>query len=246
MDTGVLSIILHQFPYPSHWTRVCSTIMFIFTIVLFLSFGTIYILRWTIYFKTTLRDVRKDPEEIALQACPAITWLTLTEQVQLTAAQSFGYGFTVLAFVMWWIALVWVLSILIVLYIHLVKYHSGTMVDKLLPTAVFVPVVGFLTVANAAGTIVNGAVHHTHLSVTLAIPLVSGFHSRVGLAAQNALRHVSARGHHHLFATLCWYLSNNVLDCHWLYVCRVRRRTWTGGILDLHASSHGQWVAVSP
>ena len=108
MDTGVLSIILHQFPYPSHWTRVCSTILFVLNLVLFLLFITIYLLRWTVYRTSTFSHTSVDAEEIALQACPIITWLTLTIQVQLICAQSWGYGFTILAFVMWWISLLWI------------------------------------------------------------------------------------------------------------------------------------------
>lgn len=100
MDTGVLSIVFHQFAYPSHWTRVISTIMFVLNIVLSLVIGSIYSLRWTVFRRATFMRTSSDAEEIALQACPAITWLTLTIQVQLICAQSWGYGWTVLAFVM--------------------------------------------------------------------------------------------------------------------------------------------------
>lgn len=172
MDTGVLSIILHQFPYPSHWTRVCSTILFVTNIVLFLNFSTIYLLKWTRFRKITFDHVRKDCEEIALQACPAITWLTLVTQVQLTCAQSWGYGFTILAFVMWWIGLVCVLTVCVLLYLHMMKHPSGLLVDRSLPTAVFIPIVGLLTVANTAGVIINNSNNATHLPDSLAIPLI--------------------------------------------------------------------------
>jgi tellurite resistance protein TehA-like permease len=172
MDTGVLSIILRHFPYPSHWTRVCSTIMFVLEIVLFLAFGTIYVLRWTLFYTWTSKHVGGDSEEIALQACPAITWLTIVIQVQLTCAESWGYGFTILAYVMWWIGLIWVMSICVILYLHLVKNPSRAVVDKWLPTAVFIPIVGTLTAGNAAGSIVNNAINNTHLGDRLAVPMI--------------------------------------------------------------------------
>ena len=172
MDTGVLSVILHQFPYPSHWTRVCSTIMFVANIVLFLTISTLYLLRWVLFYRSTQRACRSDPEEIALEACPAIAWLTLTIQVQVTCAENWGYGWTILAYVMWWVALIWILAILLILYIHLIKYHSSSIVDISLPTAVFIPVVGIFTVANAAGLIVNNAKNDTHISSHLAVPLI--------------------------------------------------------------------------
>ena len=181
MDTGVLSIILHQFPYPSHWTRVCSSIMFVLNIVLFLTFMTIYLLKWTLFYKHTLDHVRKDSEEIALQVAPAITWLTLTTQVQITCAESWGYGFTLLAFVMWWIGVVWVIAVLMILYLHLVKHPSGRLIDRWLPTAVFIPIVATFTVANTAGVIVNTAVNDTHLPDRLAIPLILVGFMEVGL-----------------------------------------------------------------
>ena len=172
MDTGVLSIILHQFPYPSHWTRVCSTIMFVTNFLLFLTFGTIYTLKWTLFRRFTFEHVRKDAEEIALQVCPAISWLTITIQIQLTCAESWGYGFTLLAFVMWWIGLVWVISMCMLLYLHLMKHPSGEEIDKWLPTAVFIPIVAIFTLGNAAGVIVNNAMNDTHLPDSLAIVLI--------------------------------------------------------------------------
>lgn len=181
MDTGVLSVILHQFPYPSHWTRVCSTIMFITNIVLFFTIGTVYLLRWVLFFKSTRLACRDDPEEIALQACPAIAWITLTIQVQITCAESWGYGWTILALTMWWISLIWVMAILLTLYIHLIKYHSSATVDISLPTAVFIPIVGIFTIANAAGIIINNAENHTHLNENLAVPMIVVGFTCVGL-----------------------------------------------------------------
>jgi tellurite resistance protein TehA-like permease len=184
MDTGVLSLILHGFPYPSHWTRVCSTIMFVMDVVIFLILGTVYLTRWIIFRKYTYYHTRRDSEEIALQACPCIQWLTITVQVQLTCGESWGYGFTILAYVMWWIGLLWVITIcvlrefhsffissckhkigsdIVAVYIHLIKNPSRAIVDKWLPTAVFIPIVGIFTAANAGGAIVVNAVNDTHM-----------------------------------------------------------------------------------
>jgi tellurite resistance protein TehA-like permease len=172
MDTGVLSIIFHQFPYPSHWTRVISTIMFVLNIVLSLVIFTIYLLRWTLFSRDTFRLTSTDAEQLALQACPSITWITLTIQVQLTCAQAWGYGWTIASICMWWIALVWVLGICTLLYLHLIKKPSHSLVDKWLPTAVFIPIVAVFTLANAGGLIVNGAVNDTHLHPSLAVPII--------------------------------------------------------------------------
>ncbi|KPI36519.1 Sulfite efflux pump SSU1 [Cyphellophora attinorum] len=172
MDTGVLSVVLRQFPYPSHWTRVCSAIMFVTTVVLAATFASIYLIRWTRFRKDTFNATHLEAEEIALQACPAITWALITIQVQLTCAQSWGYGCTILAYVMWWIGLVWIVSICVTLYLHLIKHPSQSIIDRFLPTAVFIPIVGIFTQANAAGVIVNGAINDTRMSAAMAVPII--------------------------------------------------------------------------
>jgi len=145
--------------------------MFVTNIVLSLIIGSVYVLRWTLYRKSTYQKTSADAEEIALQAAPAITWLTITIQVQLTCAQSWGYGFTIVALCMWWIGLVWVVTICVLLYLHLIKKPSHSLVDKWLPTAVFIPIVAVFTLANAGGLIVNGALNDTHLNSDLAVPI---------------------------------------------------------------------------
>lgn len=146
--------------------------MFITNIVLSLIIGSIYILRWSFFFRSTYRQISSNAEEIALQAAPAITWLTITIQVQLTCAQSWAYGFTVLALCMWWIGLVWVVAVCVILYLHLIKRPSHCLVDKWLPTAVFIPIVAVFTLANAGALIVNGALNDTHLNADLAVPII--------------------------------------------------------------------------
>lgn len=175
MDTGVLSIILHQFPYPSHWTKVISAILFVVNIALFIIFGLTYLAHWSIYYKTTSAHVRAEAEEIALQACPAISWLTIATDVQLFCG-SWGYGFTILAYVMWWISVVWMVTICVLLFLHLMKYASTRIVDQLLPTAVFIPAVGLFTVANLAGIIATQTAESAHVtSGMITSTIVTGF-----------------------------------------------------------------------
>lgn len=176
MDTGVLGTILHQFPYPSHWTRVCATIMFVMTIVLYVVFSGIHILHWTMFYKSTFKYVRSESEEIALQACPAIAWMIIASDVQLICAQSWGSGFTLVAYVMWWIGVIWIMSICLVLYLHLIRFPSSRVVDKGLPTAVFIPIVGIFTAANLASILVTGATNQAYISDDLAVPtIIIGF-----------------------------------------------------------------------
>jgi tellurite resistance protein TehA-like permease len=171
MDTGVLGIFLHNFPFPSQWTHICSIIIFVFELVLFLLFGTVSLLRWLLFFRSTLRHLKRDSEEIALQACPAITWLMLAAQIQLICAEQWGFGFTILAYAMWWVGLVWVIFISVILYLHLIRKPHRAFVDKWLPTAIFIPLVGALTVGDVAGVMINSS-GPSQVDQTLAIPMV--------------------------------------------------------------------------
>ena len=88
---------------------------------------------------------------------------------------------------MWWIGLVWVLSLCLLLYLHLMKHPLKEVVDSVLPTAVFIPIVGIFTVANTAGVIVNTSVNHTHLPDRLAVPLIFVGYICVGMGVGVAL-----------------------------------------------------------
>jgi tellurite resistance protein TehA-like permease len=169
MDTGVLAIDIHQFAYPSQWTHVIATILFVLELILYIVFASIYFLRWTVYRRSTFTSTYLDPEQIALQACPAISWLTITILVHLVCSESWGYGFAILAFVMWWIALIWLTLICATLFLSLIKNPSFDVTDRFLPTAVFIPIVGMFTVANAAGVITTNP---SYLSRSLSIPLI--------------------------------------------------------------------------
>ena len=169
MDTGILSIALHQLPYRFRGLGILSTIMFVLNLVLYILFITMYLLRWFYYPSQTLEHTVEDAEELALLATPAISYLTLIAQVALTCSQQWGYGFTIVAYVLWWIGLVWILAVCTNLYINMIKRPSGRLVDRWLPTAVFVPIVGMMTAATVGGLIINNA---RDVSPGLAVPVI--------------------------------------------------------------------------
>ncbi|UKZ68396.1 uncharacterized protein TrAtP1_009435 [Trichoderma atroviride] len=154
-----------------NFSTICIVI-FVFELVLFLVFGAVSLLRWLFFFRPTLRYLKNDSEEIALQACPAITWLTLAAQIQIICAARWGFGFTILAYAMWWVGLVWVLLISVILYLHLIRKPHRAFVDKWLPTAIFIPLVGTLSVGDVAGVMINDSSGTSQVDRELAIPMI--------------------------------------------------------------------------
>ncbi|KAK0867228.1 hypothetical protein LTR87_014682 [Friedmanniomyces endolithicus] len=68
MNTGILSIIMHQLPYQFRGLGVLSTIMFVFNIVLFAIFFTILVLRIIMYPKALVQSATSDFTESASQS----------------------------------------------------------------------------------------------------------------------------------------------------------------------------------
>ena len=179
MDTGVLSILLHNLPYHFSGIGVLSTIMFVLNLVLWSLFSILFITRCVIFPKETRRHIFDDAEEIALLAAPTIGFQTLVAQVVLTCSESWGYRFMMLGYVLWWIGLVWIFADLVTLYIHLVVKPAANVIDDVLPTAVFVPIVGTMTEAVVGGLLVNKG---RGITPTLAVPVIIVSFMLVGLA----------------------------------------------------------------
>ena len=184
MDTGILSIIMHQLPYQFRGLPVLSTIMFVLNLVLYIVFCAMYLARWFLYPSQTYETLVNDTEEMALLATPAMSYLTLVGQVALTCSTAWGHAFTILAYVLWWIGLAWILAVCTLLYIHMIKRPSGRLVDRWLPTAVFVPIVGIMTAATIGGLIVNYA---HDISARMAVPVIIVSFMSLGYAVVLAL-----------------------------------------------------------
>jgi len=167
LDTGVLSLITHNLPWQFSGLHVISTVLFVLNIVLFLTFSAVLIARWAMYPVETYRKTFADTEEIAFLGAPVIAYFTIVAQVGITCSTAWGHSFTVLAYVLWWIGVAWILTICTMLYICLAKNQLSN--DETLPTAVFLPVVGMMTAAVVGGNIV---VYSYKMSPQMAEPVI--------------------------------------------------------------------------
>ncbi|KAI9709836.1 MAG: hypothetical protein M1828_002353 [Chrysothrix sp. TS-e1954] len=168
MNTGILSILLHQLPYNAQWMRDCSSILFVFNLLLFTFFTIVHIIRLIRFPRSALQQAN-DAEGASFWACAPIALLTIVAQLGLTASQaSWGsHAFTVVAYVFWWFAQGWVFCMAPLVYLFLAK--TAQFQDKPLSPAIILPAVGVSTASVVGATVAN----FSHdMSARLAVPLV--------------------------------------------------------------------------
>ena len=112
MDTAILSILMHQLPYQFHGLPVLATIMYVFTLVQFIIFISITILRWTVFRQAAMRKTAGNLDEICFLGAPPIAFLTLAGLTALILSNTSwgGHAWTLVAYVMWWFGMIWMFT----------------------------------------------------------------------------------------------------------------------------------------
>ncbi|KAF1989368.1 hypothetical protein K402DRAFT_390945 [Aulographum hederae CBS 113979] len=173
MNSGLLSILLHNLPYQFSGVPVLSTILYLLDLVLFIIFLTIMILKYTLFTRRALSATLANIEELCFFGTLPISFMTLTAQTGLTGSTASSWpdriqhAFTILAYVMWWISTAWMLLTCWTVYYLLAKKrmsHAATM-----PVALFLPAVGTSTDALVGGLIVQ---YSSGISARMAVPVI--------------------------------------------------------------------------
>lgn len=112
MNTGILGILMHQLPYQFNGLPVLSTIMYLVDLALFVVVCTMTILRWTLYPKAAQRKTAASIDEIAFLGAAPITLLTLASLTGLIVSNADwgGHAWSLVAYVMWWFGMMWMLT----------------------------------------------------------------------------------------------------------------------------------------
>lgn len=173
MNTGLLGILLHQFPYKFRGSGVLSTIFWVADITLFLTFTLVQIVRHIFFRKAAIRQTLSSMDEMCFWGTWPIAMVTVVAQVGLTGstATSWGpsaqHGFAVFAIALWWINVFVMLAVAFTMYYLIAKRR---MVSKTqIPSAIFLPAVGTTTVG-LVGAII--CVYAEKLSSRLAVPVI--------------------------------------------------------------------------
>lgn len=168
MNTGILSILYHQLPYGARWLRICSTIMFIFNIIIFTTVTLIHLIRLCRYPKSWLRQT-SDPQEACMWACAPIALFTISAQIGLTVSQASwgGHPWTIVAYVFWWFNQTWMFSMGPIIYTFLMKserFRNGPVL-----AAIVLAPVGTATASVVGATIIT---YSADVSPRLAVPVI--------------------------------------------------------------------------
>lgn len=177
MDTGILSIILHLLPYHFTAQGILSTILFIFNLVLFVSFTLLSILRLLRYRRHVRSQTFSSIEELSYLGAPATAYLTLVAQVSLICSTAWGYPWTIVAYVLWWLGLVWTVSLTTFTIIVLAKRNIAS--DRTLSPAIFLPLISVMTLGTTGGIVTNYSVGMTP---SLAVPIIVVGYMAIGYA----------------------------------------------------------------
>lgn len=177
MDTGIISIIMNILPWQFNGLGIISTIMFVFNLVLFTVFSLLAITRLITFPRHVKSESLNQVEEISYQGAPAIAYLTLVAQVALTCSTAWGFRLTVLAYVLWWIGLVWCVVLCSASVIVLAKRSITD--DRSLSPAIFLPLIAVMTLGTTGGIVTRYSVG---MSARLAIPIIVTSYMVIGYA----------------------------------------------------------------
>lgn len=145
------------------------------TIVLFLLYLAIYLLRALLFPRHVAHQLANNIMETACLASISITFTTIIQMIALTLPSTWGHGWGMAAWVLWWINMVMALLCVVgIPYVFTRLEPPGT--DSV-PPAVLLPVIAALTIAAGGGVVCRyGAV-----SPALQVPVIIVSYLFVGI-----------------------------------------------------------------
>jgi len=177
MDTGIISIILNLLPWHFPGLGILSTILFVFNILLFTAFTLTSLLRLLKHAAHVQSETLNSAEELSYLGAPPTAYLTLVAQISLTCSTAWGYNWTIVACVFWWIGLMWTVGLVSFTVIVLAKRNITT--DRDLTPAVFLPLISLMTLGTTGGLVCNYSVGMT---ASMAVPVIVTGYMCIGYA----------------------------------------------------------------
>lgn len=108
MDTGIISILLHQLPYQFHALKIISNVVSLLDLTLFILFLIIFLVRIFRQLGHDLRSFATNPQELGGLACPVAAFTIAS----ITTGKAWGNDWAVFSYVLWWISAFLAVSVL--------------------------------------------------------------------------------------------------------------------------------------
>lgn len=196
MNTGILGILMNLLPYQFHGLPVLSTIMYLASITFFVIICSMSILRWTLYPKSVQQKAAASIDEIAFLGAAPIAFLTLTSLTGLIVSNAYwgGHAWSLVAYVMWWFGMTWMLitctkvvpllpsttlTTVTGVGVCITLFRTNLIEDRSMTPSVFLPAVGVATAAVTGAQVVKYAYD---ISPRLAVPVIIVAYFLGGLA----------------------------------------------------------------
>lgn len=173
--TGIIATILHQLHYQFNGLGIIAEIFWVLTIVLFICYLAIYLLRALLYPRYVAQQLANNIMETACLASISIVFTTIIQMIALTLPSTWGHGWGMVAYALWWINMVMAItSVVGIPYVFTRLEPPGT--DSV-PPAVMLPVIAALTIAAGGGVVCR----YGALSPALQVPVIIISYMFVGI-----------------------------------------------------------------
>ncbi|KAH3901141.1 TDT family transporter SCDLUD_002623 [Saccharomycodes ludwigii] len=164
MGTGISSSILHEFPYPAKWLRICSYIMFAICCLLFLIFQTAVFLNMyrVIYVKRlgVLKYVQRYfvsiPNNLfwgtyAMGFCTIINYMYILASNEASHSYKQSKNLIIAVYVLWWVDVTISLGTAWVITFLCWKYTHQDLLSKNLQSFLLLPIIPIVVVSSSSG-----------------------------------------------------------------------------------------------
>ncbi|KIV99989.1 uncharacterized protein PV09_08347 [Verruconis gallopava] len=169
MNSGILSILTHQCPYQFPGLQIVSTVLYVFDLTLFILFSLLFILRFAIFKSLAYAEIVSNQTDLMFCACWPISWMTLTTLTPLICSNAYwgGHAFSLLGYVMWWVAVAWCLVVLTWAFGVMIEQHKAS--EARIPMPIILPAVSVSTAAVEGAFVVSLSYE---ISPRLAVPVI--------------------------------------------------------------------------
>ncbi|KAH7167539.1 voltage-dependent anion channel [Fusarium sp. MPI-SDFR-AT-0072] len=163
MGTGIVAILLHNFPYQAVWLQYISYIFFALNIVLFMAFLGISIARYALYPEIWSAMVAHAGQSLFL-GCMPMAFATIINMM-VFCLQPWGEWVIYLAWAFWWVD-VW-LSIATCITMPFIVMHRHRPGLENITAALLLPIVPAVVAAATGGIVAEALPNHHHALTTL-------------------------------------------------------------------------------